>query len=159
MMANIQLVLLSVGASLGFGILFHIVGWNLVLAALGGGLTRIAFLCFMQVTDQRVVYTLLAALVAALYAEFLATKKKMPSTIFLYPSIIPLIPADLLYNAMMGLLTGDAELLTINAMNCGLALTGMCVGFVVSSSVAYYVRKYHLGLRKVERLLAASRKK
>lgn len=88
------------------------------------------------------IYVLLAACCAALYAEVLANCKRMPSTVFLYPAIIPLIPGDLLYYTVVGLLLGDHDTFVVNGANCILALAGMSTGFVLVSTVVYYIRKY-----------------
>jgi uncharacterized membrane protein YjjB (DUF3815 family) len=141
MINNLMLVWWSLVASLGFGLLFRITGKNLILAGLGGALTRAVFLLCMYLTDQRFVFTFLAAMFAAFYAEYLAVHKKMPSTVFLYPSIIPLIPADLLYYAVTGLLTRDFDSFLLNAEKLALGLTGLCFGFVVASTMAFYLRR------------------
>lgn len=141
-MMALKLIVCSFFASLGFGIVFQVRGRNLFWAGLGGAVTRCVFLAFMAMFEQRLVFVTLAAAVAALYAEVLANCKRMPSTVFLYPTIIPLIPADLLYNAVLGFLLGDWAALRENAWNCMLALAGMSVGFVVVSTVVYYIRKY-----------------
>lgn len=141
MVANIELVIWSFLASLRFALLFRIVGRDLLWAAAGGALTRAAFLLFMEMTDKRLVYTMLAAMCAAFFAEYVGARKKMPPTVFLYPSIIPLIPADLLYNMMVGVVLTDPERITLNAQNLVPGLLGLCIGFVLASTISYYVRR------------------
>lgn len=144
MVANIELVVLSFFASLGFAIVFQIRGRDLVYAGLGGALTRIVFLILMAFIPYRLVYAGLAAMFAAFYAEAMGTYKKVPSTMFLYPSIIPLIPADLLYFAIGGLVLQEAHTFRDNMINCVLALIGISVGFVIASTLSHYVRRYHI---------------
>lgn len=155
-MNSAELVALSFFASVGFGIVFQIRGRNLLWAGLGGALTRLVYLGFMAWFDQRIIYVSCAAALAALYAEILANCKRMPSTVFLYPAIIPLIPGDLLYNAVVGFLVGNREMLQENAVNCTLALAGMSVGFVLVSTVVYYVRKYRRLAEQELRRMAAT---
>jgi uncharacterized membrane protein YjjB (DUF3815 family) len=142
MWENIELVILSFGASIGFGIVFQIRGVKLFYAGLGGALTRIVYLILMAFIPYRIIYAALAAFFAAVYAEVLAVKKKMPATVFLYPAIIPLIPGDLIYYTMGGLVLSNNQLFQENAIECILALIGICVGFVLSSTCAHYVRLY-----------------
>jgi uncharacterized membrane protein YjjB (DUF3815 family) len=141
MVENIMLVVWSFIASFGFGLLFRITGKDLLLAGLGGALTRAVFILCMNLTDHRLIFTLLAAMFAAFYAEYLAVHKKVPSTVFLYPAIIPLIPADLLYYAVNGILTRDFAYFIVNAEKLVLGLSGLCVGFVVASTISFYLRK------------------
>ena len=140
MVETMRIIMLSFFASIGFGIVFQIRGRNLVLAGIGGALTRAVYLLLMQVTDSRIVYITLAALFASCYGELLAVRAKVPSTYYIYPSIIPLIPGDLFYFALLGLIRGDMEALSANGMKCALSLVGMSIGFVLSTTVVHYIR-------------------
>ena len=135
------LILLSFGASVCFGFVFRIKPSDLWLAGLGGVLTRIVLLVMLQFTGTRLLYISVAALVASLYAEILATITKTPSTYFVYPAIVPLIPGDLFYYALVGLLHSDRVMFESNALNCMLVLLGMSIGFVLSSVIAHFIRR------------------
>lgn len=141
---ELELVGLSFLASVGFGIVFQISPLDLLFAGMGGALIRIVYLALMATTNYRILYTAVAAFSAALYAEVLAFYKKAPATIFLYPSIIPLIPGDLFYYAMVGVVANDNKLFADNAFECLLALVGISVGFVLCSSFVHYTRKIKL---------------
>lgn len=153
MMDNLILILFSFTASVGFGIVFRIEKKNLLWAGLGGTLTRCFFLVLLSLTEHRLLYSLLAAMFAALYAEILAMRQKMPSTVFLYPAIIPLIPGDLLYNTAVNFIIGNTEEMIINAQNCAMTLAGMSIGFVLISTFTYYRRIYHFGKNFAQHLL------
>ena len=81
----------------------------------------------------------------ALYAECMAVWKKVPSTIFLYPSIIPLVPGNLLYNTVVNFILQDATKMLYNARECAVRLAGISVGFVLISTFTYHRRVYFLG--------------
>ena len=104
---HIELVILSVLASCGFAICFQIEKKDLIFAGIGGGLTRIFYLIFMELIPYRIVYVALAAFVAALYAEVMSGSKHTPATYYLYPTIIPLIPGGALYYTMSYAVQGD----------------------------------------------------
>lgn len=142
MVENIKLVLFSFIASCGFGIVFHIKKEYLLFAGLGGALTRCCYLFLMGKIDERFTYTLLAAMFASLYAEILALELKTPSTVFLYPAIIPLIPGVLLYHTAVNFFLHDSAVMLENARECVLALVGMSLGFVLISTFTYYRRVY-----------------
>ena len=75
----------------------------------GGTIVRIFNLLFQfALPDYRFLYISLAAFFAALYSEILAINREEPSTLFLYPSIIPLIPGDLIYYFSLGLIWENA---------------------------------------------------
>ncbi|GFI17607.1 hypothetical protein IMSAGC009_02779 [Lachnospiraceae bacterium] len=145
MVETVKLIIFSFMASLGFGIVFRIGKKNLLWAGAGGALTRCVYLFLLEVIEQRILYSLLAAMFAALYAETMAMRQKMPSTVFLYPAIIPLIPGDLLYNTAVNLLLQDMPQMLDNAKNCVLSLAGMSIGFVLISTFTYYRRIYYVG--------------
>ena len=139
----VYLVILSYVASIGFGIVFMIPFKDLWLAGLGGALARLALVSLTPVTDNRLLFVTLSAMAAALYAEFLAVVRRIPSTYFIYPSIIPLIPGDLFFFSLVSLYLGDKAHLEDNGINCLLSLAGLSIGFVLSSTVAHHIRRSH----------------
>ncbi len=145
---NVMLVIYSFFASFGLGIVFRIEKKLLLYAGLGGALTRIVYLYLLSTVSESFIYSFLAALCASLYAEFMAWYKKRPSTVFLYPSIIPLIPGSLLYHTVVGILLKDTEKMMANGEQCIHALVGLGIGFVIASMVVHYKRNY-LHLRKL----------
>ena len=140
MIQNIEIVMLSILASVGFAIVFKIEKRDLVFAGIGGGLTRIFYLIFMAICPYRILYAALAAFVAALYAEIISAFKHTPATYYMYPSIIPLIPGDLFYYMCVGLITQDILMFSSYAKECILALVGLGIGFVVCSTFSHYMR-------------------
>ncbi len=132
------MVILSFIASVGFGIVFRIPPKDLWLAGLGGALARIALLTLTPLMPGRLSYMTVSALIAALYAEFLAVKRRQPSTYFVYPSIIPLIPGDLFFFSLTGLYIGNISGFINNGVNCLISLSGLSIGFVLSSTVSHY---------------------
>ena len=139
----VYLVILSYVASIGFGVVFMIPPKDLWLAGLGGALARTALVSLTPITDNRLLYVTLAAMAAALYAEFLAVTRRQPSTYFVYPSIIPLIPGDLFFFALAGLYLGDRASVETNGINCLISLAALSIGFVLSSTVAHHIRRSH----------------
>ena len=143
-LSSFELIALTLLASAGFSIVFNIQLKDLAFAALGGMIVRIVYILFSLVLppDYRFVYTILAAFFAALYSEILAIIKKEPSTLNLYPAIVPLIPGDLFYYFAIGLVWGDTGLIGQFGPSLVLALVGISVGFVLCSTVVHYVRKF-----------------
>lgn len=142
--SNIELTFLTMMASAGFSIVFNIQLKDVPLAALGGGIVRIILILTSLVfpSEYSFLSLTLAAFAAALYSEILANINKEPSTVFLYPSIIPLIPGDLLYYFALGLVWKNGNLVTKYGPNLLLSLVGISIGFVVCSSFMHYIRKF-----------------
>ncbi len=142
MMKTVELLVCSFGASFGLGIVFRMEKKYLALAGLGGMLTRIVYLILLTFTENAFIYSFFAAMAASLFAEFLAGLTKKPSTVFLYPSLIPMIPGRLIYETAVGLLRQDAEATAEYGIQCILALAGLGLGFAVITMVLYYQRNY-----------------
>lgn len=153
MVESFKLVVFSFTASLGFGLVFRIGKKDLLWAGMGGALTRCVYLFLTGMIDKRILFSLLAAMFAALYAEVMAMHKKVPSTVFLYPAIIPLIPGDLLYHTAVNLILHNMPEMLENAKNCALSLAGMSIGFVLISTFTYYRRIYNVGANLAHDLL------
>ena len=141
-LSSFELIGLTLLASSGFGVVFNIQLKDLPFAALGGVIVRVVFILFQLAIPYRFVYTLLAAFFAALYSEILAITKKEPSTLNLYPAVVPLIPGDLFYYVALGLIWGNTSLISEFGPDLALALIGISVGFVLCSTIVHYVRKF-----------------
>jgi uncharacterized membrane protein YjjB (DUF3815 family) len=95
----IQILMGGLG-TLGFNILFHIRGRKLLFATLGGVISWAVFLALAPVLPGEGFRYFLAAAAVTVYGEVLARVMKTPTTTFLVPSIIPLIPGSALYYTM-----------------------------------------------------------
>ena len=142
--SSIELIILTLLASAGFSVVFNIQWKDLPFAAAGGMIVRIAYLLFQLAIpqDYRFVVIALSAFLAALYSEILAITKKEPSTLYLYPSIVPLIPGDLFFYFALGLVWQNTSLLSKYGPSLALSLIGISLGFVVCSTVVHYIRKF-----------------
>ncbi len=86
--------------TLGFNILFNIRGRKLIFASLGGLISWSVFLGLQPLFTGEAIRYLLSAAVVTIYGEVLARQEKTPTTTFLVPSVIPLIPGGALYYTM-----------------------------------------------------------
>lgn len=95
----IQIVTGALG-SLGFSILFNIRGKKLVITTLGGLVSWAVFLLLEHWIPGEAMRYFLAMTAISVYAEVFARIEKTPTTTFLVPSVIPLIPGSALYYTM-----------------------------------------------------------
>ena len=86
--------------TLGFNILFNIRGRKLLFATLGGLISWSVFLALQPLLPGEVIRYLLSAATITVYGEILARLEKTPTTTYLVPSVIPLIPGSALYYTM-----------------------------------------------------------
>lgn len=95
----LQIIMGGLG-TLGFNLLFNLRGRKLVLATLGGVISWSVFLVLEPLLPDEALRYFLATAVVTVYGEVLARVKRTPTTTFLVPSVIPLIPGSALYHTM-----------------------------------------------------------
>lgn len=105
----IQCICAFTGA-LGFGILFNIRGKNLFFAALGGSLSWTLFLIAAPLVPMDIGQYFIAAAFASLFSECMAIIRRVPVTIFLVTSMIPLVPGGVIFYTMQNLILGKTRL-------------------------------------------------
>ena len=93
-------ILMGTLGTLGFNISFNIRGKKLLFATLGGTVSWAVFLALAPWIPGEAMRYFLATAAITVYGEILARIMKTPTTTFLVPSIIPLIPGSALYYTM-----------------------------------------------------------
>ncbi len=108
-MTNDILYQIAMGAlgALGFAVWFNVRGLPLLAGMIGGALGWFVYLITGGAYPNDLQNYLYAAMAATLYSEILARVMKMPVTVLLVPSIIPLIPGGSLYYTMAHAIAGD----------------------------------------------------
>ena len=131
-------------AALGFGVFFNLRSVKLWTAAIGGGIGWLFFLLAHPGGDLVQYCTASAAI--TLYAEITARIQRAPVTVYLVPSLIPLVPGGLIYEAMLRALNGQNDLFLSVGLHA-LTITGaLTLGIVTVSSLMrlVYARKLHI---------------
>lgn len=100
MMEHLIQILMGYLGSLGFNILFNIRGRKLFFASLGGLISWAVFLALEPLLPGEAIRYFFAAAAVTVYGEIFARIEKTPTTTFLVPSVIPLIPGGSLYYTM-----------------------------------------------------------
>jgi len=93
-------ILMGTLGTLGFNVLFNIRGRKLLLATLGGFISWTVFLALEPLLPSEALRYLISAATITVYGEVLARVEKTPTTTFLVPALIPLIPGSALYYTM-----------------------------------------------------------
>ena len=148
----IQIIAATFG-SLGFAVLFNIKGIKLIATAVGGGLGWALFSLLNLVLENEPVRYFLVAVSISLYAEIMARALKAPATIFIAPSLIPLVPGASLYYTMAYALGDNSEFFTEKALSTVSCAAALAVGVIVSAVVMQLFTKamqYYLAKRKLK---------
>ncbi len=129
----IQIITAFLG-SLGFSVLFNLRRTKLLIAALGGMFSWGLFLLLgIWITSEPIRYFFASAFVTV-WAEIFARIKKTPTTSYLVPGFIPMIPGGALYSTMTFALNTDWPMFGNAAIYTIQLAFGITAGIVVVSS-------------------------
>lgn len=136
--------------SFGFGIIFNIKGKNLIIAALGGGLSWLTYQLCINANLSQPTALFIATLIVSTYAEYMAKLMKSPVTIFIICSIVPLVPgSDMYYATNQSVLGNFSESLTLGIETL-LKAGAIAVGIILVSSVSRLIKKAKVKFKKVK---------
>lgn len=117
-----------------FGIIFNIRGKKLFFAGLGGLLSQTAYVLLAFYFSSEISQYFFATIITAIYSEVFARIEKAPATVFLVPSIIPLVPGGMMYYSMEKCISGNTSLF-INMLFETLGVAGaLAMGILLVSS-------------------------
>lgn len=139
----LQLGMAFIG-SLGFAMLFHLRRSLWITASLGGLFCWGCYLLVQHFSGRIFISGFAAAAFAAVYSEVLAFTKKAPTTLFVIPAVVPLIPGSTLYYTMSAVVNGRAdEVSYYGSLTVQYALS-IAAGISVVWTVWSIFRKYRL---------------
>lgn len=128
--------LVSLFASLCFGVLFRLRGAKLVFAAGGGMLSWFIYAgSGMLFPTHSVLGFFFAAVGFTFYSECCARILGAPTSIFLTISLIPLVPGNGIYQTMYYCVLGDTTKALAECINTVAIAGALALGIVVVSSV------------------------
>lgn len=114
-------------ATLGFAILFRLKPSHWPFAVIDGLFACVCFFAFKELFGGHFLPNLLAAFVASLFADVFARICKAPSTVFILPGCIALVPGEPLYYAMNNLLSENRAVALeyfLTTLTIGIAIGG-----------------------------------
>lgn len=134
----IEIVMAIIG-SIGFGMLYNVRNKNLIAVGVGGALAWGTYLLLYSFINNETVCYFIVSVAVSLFAEVMARLLKAPTTVFLTPSLIPLVPGASLYYSMTFMFSGNLELFTGKAF-ATLQLAGaLALGVIFSSVVMKFI--------------------
>ena len=121
--------------TLGFVLMCNIRVKKLPFAVLGSLLVVIIWFFVSMTTTDVFIPNLVAAMFGTLYAEIMARVTKAPTTIYLIPSIITLVPGSRLYYTMSDLVHYDFAAMSTDGRDTLLVALGIAVGIVIVTTL------------------------
>ena len=132
-------ITMAIIGSLGFGVLYNIKNKNLIAVALGGGIGWSLYILLSTFIDNPTVCYFIVSITISLYAEIMARLLKAPTTVFLTPSLIPLVPGASLYYTMTTMFASELTLFTSKAFATLQLAAALALGVIVSTVLMKFV--------------------
>lgn len=133
-------------ASFGFAILYNVKGKRLIVPFVGGILSWTLYLILMFLNNE-VLQCLFTTMFLALYTEIVARIVKTPTTTFLVPNIIILIPGGSLYYAISYAIRSDWLNFILKGKETIFIAVAIAAGIMIVSSsikIIYKIKKIAL---------------
>ena len=147
-------ILMGTLGTLGFNLTFHLTGKKLLFATLGSLISWAVFLALEPILPGEAMRYFLATATITAYGEVLARIMKTPTTTFLVPSIIPLIPGRALYYTMNYALNKQWSLFAQQAFYTLQLALSLAVGIIavttVTRLITAFTAKHHPQPTKVQ---------
>ena len=147
-------ILAAGGGTLFFAIFYNMRGKKLVTAGLGGMLTWSVCLLATDLTGSQYIAYLVSAMVASITAEILARFFKTPTTTFVVPILIPLIPGGGLFYTMSAVVQRDWITFASKGQSTIFLFCMLAAGIMTASSV----KKMIEGIIRLQRQTSLERR-
>ncbi|MDD6484478.1 MAG: threonine/serine exporter family protein [Clostridiales bacterium] len=134
-MSNAIMLITSVSGTVGLSIMFRLDLRRIPTAALGGLISCGVYLIFMAMGTGLFTSSLAGAAAVSLYSEICARILRAPVTVFLTPSLIPLMPGSYLYYTMYSVFRKDFPAFAQNAVYTAVVGFGVAVGVISVAAV------------------------
>ncbi len=119
----------------GLTMLYNIEWRSVSFAMVGAAIACVIFEFYVYFNGNYFVGALLAAMAVAAYSDILAHIIKTPTTIFLIPGIVPMVPGGLLFNTMLAILDNDADNASLFGSRALFIALGITVGILAATFV------------------------
>ena len=146
----IQTLMGAIG-SVGFALIFHMRGKQLLLMFLGGALAWAVYLLCTHFGCSEFLGVILAAMTANIISEILARVVHTPVLILLVPMLVPLIPGGALYRSMDAIIRGEKERFLAQGTSAITFAGAIALGIIATTALFRVGISIHENLRKLQR--------
>ena len=125
-----------------FSIVYKAKTSRLLFCGLGASLTWLVYALMDYKTDNLLLMAICASAFATIFAETFARITKAPTTIYLIPCILPLVPGGSLYYTTRALVNGHEEDLAMYGQRTVYMSLGISVGIIIVSISVFYFKQW-----------------
>ncbi len=143
MVENIIAVLAAVIGTVGFSLMLRLRKERLPVIAVSTALCYSIYLLCLYFGVVDLMANFLAALFAGFVSEFLAKRIKAPVTVFLTPTILPLVPGSSLYYTIEAFFRGEFGNALTHFAALGRTICAILLGIVIVNTIMKCIRNYH----------------
>lgn len=130
--------------SFGFAIFFNAPRKSLLACSVIGAITWLVYVFISDFNGNKVLATLIAAIIMGLMADFCSKKYKLPATVFIYTGMIPLIPGYSLYYTMHHIVIKDYLVGARSALDTLLIAGAIAAGILLASVFSDSIKRVKL---------------
>ena len=126
-------------ALLGIAVIFDVPPKKLLWAMLGSVISCVIMLIGDQIGLDPLITNMAATALPCVYCEIMARVLKTPTTVFMIPSLLPLVPGSRLYYTMFYLFSGEQALFMENMLAAVKICTGIALAIIVVTGAMRWI--------------------
>ena len=130
-------------ALLGIAIIFDVPPKKLPWAMLGSVISCVIMLIGDEIGLDPLITNMIATAVPCVYCDAMARVLKTPTTIFMIPTLLPLVPGSRLYYTMFYLFSGQQALFMENMLAAVKICTGIAMAIIVVTGAMRWLEAAH----------------
>lgn len=120
-------------ATAGFAFLFNVPLNSIIISGISGAISWAGYLLVIKIYPSAIAATFIASLFIGIMGEIFARKMKNPSTIFVIPGIIPLVPGAYSYRTILAIIQGN------NKQAFGLGLQTIGIALAIAAGLMFVI--------------------
>ena len=126
-------------ALLGIAVIFDVPPKKMLWAIIGSIISCIIMLIGDKYGLDPLLTNMLATALPCVYCEMMARLLKTPTTVFMIPSLLPLVPGSRLYYTMFYLFSGEQQLFLDNMLIAVKICTGIAMAIIVVTGAMRWI--------------------
>lgn len=126
-------------ALLGIAVIFDVPPKKMFWAMVGSIISCVLMLIGDKYGLDPLITNMIATAIPCVYCEIMARVLKTPTTVFMIPTLLPLVPGSRLYYTMFYLFSGEQELFLENMLIAVKICTGIAVAIIVVTGAMRWI--------------------
>lgn len=129
-------------ATTGFAIYFGAPSNSIIMSGFSGGLAWSLYFIVFNNFGNKIFAVFLGALLVGFLGEILAVKYRKPATVFITPSIVPLVPGAGMYYTMTHLVNREFNKAIATGSEVFFIAAAIALGIIVSTLFSRSIRVF-----------------